>query len=65
MPIELTEGLPDRVVGMEAVGKVTSDDFIAVIGGAVALVFFMFPKRRDEWRLLASYHEEDSATRTG
>ena len=32
---------------------------VAVIGGAV-LVFFMFPKRDEEQRLLAAYHDEDS-----
>jgi DHA2 family multidrug resistance protein-like MFS transporter len=32
----------------------------AVIGGAV-LVFFMFPKHDDERRLLATYHDEDTA----
>jgi MFS transporter, DHA2 family, multidrug resistance protein len=37
---------------------------VAVIGGTV-LVFFMFPKHDDERRLLAQYHEEDSATQTG
>jgi MFS transporter, DHA2 family, multidrug resistance protein len=33
---------------------------VAVIGGAV-LVFFMFPKHADERRLLAAYHDEDTA----
>ena len=33
---------------------------VAVIGGAV-LVFFMFPKRDEERRLLAAYHAEDTA----
>ena len=34
---------------------------VAVLLGA-ALVFFMFPKRDDEKRLLASYDAEDTAT---
>jgi MFS transporter, DHA2 family, multidrug resistance protein len=34
---------------------------IAVLLGAV-LVFFKFPKRDDERRLLAAYHEEDAAS---
>jgi MFS transporter, DHA2 family, multidrug resistance protein len=33
---------------------------VAILLGAV-LVYFMFPKHGDEERLLASYHEEDSA----
>jgi EmrB/QacA subfamily drug resistance transporter len=33
---------------------------VAVLVGA-ALVFFKFPKRADEQRLLAAYHEEDTA----
>ena len=42
---------------------------VAILGGA-ALVFFLFPKRDDERRLLAAYHEQDSgpapdATPTG
>lgn len=36
---------------------------VAVIGGAV-LVFFMFPKRDDERRLLASYHDADTGARS-
>ena len=35
---------------------------VAVIGGAV-LVFFMFPKRDEERRLLAAYDEQDTAAR--
>jgi MFS transporter, DHA2 family, multidrug resistance protein len=37
---------------------------VAVLLGAV-LVFFAFPKADDERRLLASYHEEDTAAATG
>jgi hypothetical protein len=33
--IELIEGLPDEVVGLEAVGKVTADDYASVAGPAV------------------------------
>src|SRR5262245_12599273 len=33
---------------------------VAVLAGAV-LVFFLFPRREDEQRLLAEYHEEDQA----
>ena len=33
---------------------------VAILFGA-AIVFFLFPKREDERRLLASYHAEDSA----
>jgi hypothetical protein len=33
---------------------------VAVLLGAV-LVFFKFPKRDDEQRLLAAYHQEDTA----
>ena len=32
---------------------------IAVLGGA-AIVFFLFPKKEDERRLLAEYHAADS-----
>jgi DHA2 family multidrug resistance protein-like MFS transporter len=37
---------------------------IAIIAGA-ALVFFMFPRRDDEQRLLAEYHAEDEAADAG
>lgn len=33
--IELIEGLPDGVVGIEAVGKVTSEDYVRVVAPAV------------------------------
>ena len=33
---------------------------VAILLGA-AIVFFLFPKRGDEQRLLASYHAEDTA----
>lgn len=33
--IELIEGLPDEVVGIEAVGKVTSEDYELVVAPAV------------------------------
>ena len=36
-----------------------SAGIVAVLGGG-ALVFFMFPKRDDDLRLLAAYHAEDS-----
>jgi hypothetical protein len=37
---------------------------VAVVLGA-ALVFFRFPKRDEERRLLAQYHQEDGARQTG
>ena len=45
--IELIEGLPDGVVGFEAVGKVTSDDY-SVVASAVETAL----GHRDEIRLL-------------
>ena len=35
MPIEQIEGLPDAVVGLEAVGEVTSDDYERVANPAI------------------------------
>jgi hypothetical protein len=35
MPIELIEGLPDSVVGLEAVGQVTAHDYALVANPAV------------------------------
>ena len=35
MAIELIQGLPDEVVGIEAVGTVTSEDYRRVVGPAV------------------------------
>ena len=35
MPIERIEGLPDAVVGLEAVGEVTSDDYERVASPAI------------------------------
>ena len=35
MPLELIEGLPDAVVGLEAVGEVTADDYERVANLAI------------------------------
>jgi DHA2 family multidrug resistance protein-like MFS transporter len=37
---------------------------VAILLGA-ALVFFLFPRREDETRLLAQYHSEDTSAKTG
>ena len=44
--IELIEGLPDGVVGIEAVGKVTSEDYERVVAPAVEHALATQPKIR-------------------
>jgi hypothetical protein len=57
--IELTKGLPDGVIGLEAVGEVTSDDYATVAVPAVeqALV------THEKIRLLHVLDERFAATR--
>jgi hypothetical protein len=56
----------DQIIGAAKTSFLDGADWaytagiVAIVGGAV-LVFFMFPKRDEERRLLARYHSEDNA----